>query len=55
MDLAEDALTHAQANWNIVANGEEFLELPLQQLVTLLSSEELKVENEAQVSILIFC
>ncbi|CAK1581947.1 unnamed protein product [Parnassius mnemosyne] len=49
MDLAGDALAHAQANWNIVANDEEFLELPLQQLVTLLSSEELKVDNEAQV------
>ncbi|XP_072944194.1 actin-binding protein IPP-like [Epargyreus clarus] len=48
-ELAEEALSHAQANWNVVANGEELVELPLQQLVTLLSSEQLKVDNEAQV------
>ncbi|XP_026495082.1 actin-binding protein IPP-like [Vanessa tameamea] len=48
-ELAEEALTHAQANWNLVANGDELLELPLQQLITLLSSEQLKVDNEAQV------
>lgn len=48
-ELAEAALAHAQANWNVVANGDEFLELPLQQLVTLLSSEQLKVDTEAQV------
>ncbi|KPJ15076.1 Actin-binding protein IPP [Papilio machaon] len=49
MSLAEEALAHAQVHWNLVTKGEEFLELPLQQLVTLLSSEELKVDNEAQV------
>ncbi|XP_034840229.1 actin-binding protein IPP [Maniola hyperantus] len=48
-ELAEEALAHAQAHWNVVANGEELLELPLQQLLTLLSSEQLKVDNEAQV------
>ncbi|CAK1552064.1 unnamed protein product [Leptosia nina] len=48
-ELAEEALTHAQAHWNMVANGDELLELPLQQLVTLLSSEQLKVDSEAQV------
>lgn len=53
MSLAEEALAHAQVHWNIVTKGEEFLELPLQQLVTLLSSEELKVDNEAQVGFLI--
>lgn len=47
--MAEEALAHAQANWNLVANGDELLELPLQQLNTLLSSEQLKVDNEAQV------
>ncbi|CAH2259250.1 jg10017 [Pararge aegeria aegeria] len=47
-ELAEEALVHAQAHWNLVANGEEMLELPLQQLLTLLSSEQLKVDNEAQ-------
>ncbi|KAI8435020.1 hypothetical protein MSG28_003452 [Choristoneura fumiferana] len=48
-ELAEEALEHAQANWNVVANGDELLDLPLPQLVTLLSSEQLKVESEAQV------
>ncbi|XP_053625830.1 actin-binding protein IPP-like [Plodia interpunctella] len=48
-ELAEEALAHAQANWNIVANGDELLELPLPQLITLLSSEQLKVDSEAQV------
>ncbi|XP_026757819.1 actin-binding protein IPP [Galleria mellonella] len=48
-ELAEEALGHAQANWNIVANGDELLELPLPQLITLLSSEQLKVDSEAQV------
>ena len=48
-ELADEALAHAQANWNLVANGDELLELPLQQLITLLSSEQLKVDNEAQV------
>ncbi|XP_060810919.1 actin-binding protein IPP [Amyelois transitella] len=48
-ELAEEALAHAQANWNIVANGDELLELPLPQLITLLSSEQLKVDGEAQV------
>lgn len=49
-ELAEEALEHAQANWNVVANGDELLDLPLPQLVTLLSSEQLKVESEAQVA-----
>ncbi|KAJ0180508.1 hypothetical protein K1T71_003912 [Dendrolimus kikuchii] len=49
IELAKEALDHAQANWNVVANGDELLELPLNQLVTLLSSEQLKVESEAQV------
>ncbi|XP_041976815.1 actin-binding protein IPP-like [Aricia agestis] len=48
-ELAEEALAHAQANWNVVANGDELLDLPLQQLITLISSEQLKVDNEAQV------
>ncbi|CAG4909893.1 unnamed protein product [Colias eurytheme] len=48
-ELAEEALAHAQAYWDKVATGDELLELPLQQLVTLLSSEQLKVDNEAQV------
>ncbi|KAL4705149.1 hypothetical protein ACJJTC_018720 [Scirpophaga incertulas] len=48
-ELAEEALEHAQANWNIVARGDELLDLPLPQLITLLSSEQLKVDNEAQV------
>ncbi|KOB64558.1 Actin-binding protein ipp, partial [Operophtera brumata] len=47
--LAKEALEYAQANWSVVATGDELLELPLQQLVALLSSEQLKVENEAQV------
>ncbi|XP_050664363.1 actin-binding protein IPP-like isoform X2 [Leptidea sinapis] len=49
MELAEEALAHAQAHWDLVANGDELVELPLQQLVKLLSSEQLKVDNEAQV------
>lgn len=49
IQLANEALEHVQANWNVVATGEELLELPLQQLVTLLSSEQLKVDSEAQV------
>ncbi|XP_063359433.1 actin-binding protein IPP [Cydia amplana] len=49
MELAQEALEHAQANWNVVASGDELLDLPLSQLVTLLSSEQLKVESEAQV------
>lgn len=52
--MAEEALAHAQANWNLVANGDELLELPLQQLNTLLSSEQLKVDNEAQVICFVF-
>ncbi|KAJ2952769.1 hypothetical protein O0L34_g7129 [Tuta absoluta] len=48
-ELAEEALDHAQANWNIVASGDELLELPLPQLITLLSSEQLKVDSESQV------
>lgn len=50
-ELAEEALGHAQANWNVVANGDELLELPLAQLITLLSSEHLKVDSESQVNI----
>ncbi|XP_061712263.1 actin-binding protein IPP [Cydia pomonella] len=49
IELADEALEHAQANWNVVASGDELLDLPLPQLVTLLSSEQLKVESEAQV------
>ncbi|KAG6457394.1 hypothetical protein O3G_MSEX010297 [Manduca sexta] len=48
-ELANEALEHVQANWNVVANGDELLELPLPQLVTLLSSEQLRVDSEAQV------
>ncbi|VVD05219.1 unnamed protein product [Leptidea sinapis] len=32
MELAEEALAHAQAHWDLVANGDELVELPLQQL-----------------------
>lgn len=32
-----------------MASGDELLELPLAQLVTLLASEQLKVDGEAQV------
>lgn len=47
--MVKEALEHVQANWNIVSNGDELLELPLPQLITLLSSEQLKVDSEAQV------
>ncbi|CAH1646093.1 unnamed protein product [Spodoptera littoralis] len=49
IELVKEALEHVQANWNIVSNGDELLELPLPQLITLLSSEQLKVDSEAQV------
>lgn len=49
IELVKEALEHVQANWNIVCNGDELLELPLPQLITLLSSEQLKVDSEAQV------
>lgn len=48
-ELAKDALEHAQAHWSAVAEGEELLELPLQLLIKLLSSEQLRVESESQV------
>lgn len=51
-ELSKEALEHAQANWKLVANGDELLELPLTQLVTLLSSEQLKVDTESQVYII---
>lgn len=47
--MVKEALEHVQANWNTVSNGDELLELPLPQLITLLSSEQLKVDSEAQV------
>ncbi|XP_048479515.1 actin-binding protein IPP isoform X3 [Plutella xylostella] len=48
-ELAEEALAHAQSNWNKVVSGEELLELPLPQLTTLISSELLSVDSEAEV------
>ncbi|GBP30667.1 Actin-binding protein IPP [Eumeta japonica] len=48
-ELAHVALDHAQTHWNIVATGDELLDLPLPQLIKLLSSEQLTVDNEAEV------
>lgn len=48
-ELAQEAQEHVQSHWNVVAHGDELLELPLPQLITFLSSEQLKVDSEAQV------
>lgn len=53
-ELANEALEHVQTHWNVVALGDELLDLPLAQLNVFLSSEQLKVDSEEQVSYCIF-
>ncbi|XP_028041645.1 actin-binding protein IPP-like isoform X2 [Bombyx mandarina] len=48
-DLAHEALEHALGNWKHIAHGDELLDLPFQHLITILSSEQLTVDSEAQV------
>lgn len=53
-ELAQEALEHVEAHWDVVANGDELLDLPLSQLITFLSSEQLRVDSESQVSLHIY-
>ncbi len=48
-DLVQSAVTHIHFNFRKVAKEEEFLDLPKEHLCDLLSSEQLRIDNEYQV------
>ncbi|GBP61442.1 Actin-binding protein IPP [Eumeta japonica] len=49
MEVAEEALSYAQTHWKAVALGDEFLTIPLTLLIKLISSDQLKIDEENQI------